>query len=69
MILRFEYHILCDDLCAHYRRCGFIADRVGHGLVRIVRPGLENPGEEAREVESQLQVWEALHPEAPVELP
>ena len=67
MILRFEYQILTDDLCAHYRSVGFYADRVGIGLVRVGRTDLD-PREESREVESHLRVWDELHPEAPAEL-
>ena len=68
MILRFEYQILTDDLCAHYRRFGFYADRVGVGLVAVGRPDLDDPGEESREVESHLRAWAELHPEAPAEI-
>jgi len=68
MILRFEYQILTDDLCAHYRRSGFYADRVGVGLVRVGRPDLDDPDQETREVESQLRAWAELHPEAPAQL-
>ena len=65
MILRFEYQILIDDLCAHYRRAGFVADRVGVGRVRVVRPDLDDPKERP---EYQLHAWDVLHPEAPAEL-
>ena len=68
MILRFEYQILTDDLCAHYRRSGFYADRIGVGLVRVGCPGVEDPGEETREVELHLLAWDELHPEAPAEI-
>ena len=64
MILRFEFHVLVDELCAHYRRSGFFADRVGAGLVEVGRPGLEDPLEESRAVVSHLRAWEELHPEA-----
>lgn len=68
MLLRFEYHVLVDELCAHYRRSGFYAQRIGTGLVEVGRPGVDDPREESRDVVSQLRAWEKLHPEAPAEV-
>ena len=65
VILRFEYHILIDDLCAHYRRSGFYAHRVAAGLVRVGRTDLTDPVEESREAELLLWEWGELHPETP----
>jgi hypothetical protein len=67
VILRFEYHILADDLCDHYRRSGFYADRVAAGLVQVGRTDLADPVEESREAELLLREWGELHPETPAQ--
>jgi len=68
MILRFEYQILMDDLCDHYRRFGFRVQRVAPGLVDVGYAVPAAPEDESREVEWHLRVWETLHPEAPAEI-
>ena len=38
MLIRVDDHALVDDLCVHFRRSGFTAERVGGGMVEVERP-------------------------------
>lgn len=68
MILRFEYHILINDLCDYYRGLGYRVKRIAPGLVEVSRDGLADPQTESLEMESHLRAWEVLHAEAPAEI-
>jgi hypothetical protein len=67
MYLWVEDHAFVDDLCAHYRRSGFTAERAGGGMVEIRRPDAPDEGQERREVLAHLRVWGLLQPTARVE--
>jgi hypothetical protein len=59
---------LVDDLCAHYRRSGFAAERVGGGRVEVALADAPSREQERLEVLLHLRVWEAVNPDARGEL-
>ncbi len=68
MLIRLDDTTLVDDFCAHYRRSGFAAERVGDGRVEVTRADAPTPEQERYEVLLHLRVWEAANPEARGEL-
>lgn len=59
---------LADDLCAHYRRSGFHAERVDGGRVAVALADAPSREQERLEVLLHLRVWEAVNPNARGEL-
>jgi hypothetical protein len=55
------------ELRHHFARSGFSVAGNGESLV-ISWPGAVDAADERREIELHLQVWQAMHPEAPVEI-
>jgi hypothetical protein len=68
MLIRVEDPALVDDLCAHYTRSGFTAERVGGGMVEIRRPDAPSADQERREALLHLRVWQITNPDARAEL-
>lgn len=68
MLIRIDDPALLDDLCAHFGRSGFSAERVGGGMIEVRRPDAPNAGQERREISIHLRVWEVINPTAHVEL-
>jgi hypothetical protein len=62
MLIRLSDHALVDDLCEHYRRSGFAADPVSHGVVEAIRPDAPSREQGRREVLMHLYVWRVLNP-------
>ena len=58
---------LIEDLCLHYRRSGFTAERVGGGMVEVGRRDAPTSDQERREVIVHLAIWALIHPEAEAE--
>jgi hypothetical protein len=68
MLIRLSEPDLVEELCANFRRAGFVAYSAGGGMAEVRRldaPALE---QEKREVEIHLRVWRATHPEAVTEI-
>jgi hypothetical protein len=61
-VIRLSDHTLVDDLCAHYRRSGFSAERLGDRRIEVTRPDAPNPEQGRREILMHLQVWKVLNP-------
>ena len=68
MLIRIDDHTLVDDLCAHYRRSGFIADRVGGGMIAVARPDAPDDARARDEVRLHLRVWKIANPDVDAEL-
>jgi len=68
MLIRLDDTTLVDDFCAHYRRSGFSAERVGDDRVEVARADAPTPEQERYELLLHLRVWEAVNPEARGEL-
>jgi hypothetical protein len=68
MLIRMDDHTLVDDLCAHYRRSGFLAESVGGGMIDVSRADAPDGAQERREVRMHLRVWEVTHPDGRAEL-
>jgi hypothetical protein len=64
MLIHLDDAALVDDFCEHYRRSGFVAERVGGGIVQVARADAPTPEQERYEVLLHLRVWEAVNPEA-----
>ncbi len=68
MLIRLDDATRIDDLCAHYRRSGYLVERMGGSLVDVTRKAAPTPEQERHEVLLHLRVWEALNPESRGEL-
>jgi hypothetical protein len=68
MHIRLDDPTLVDDLCAHYRRSGFAAERVDGGRVEVALADAPSREQERLEVLLHLRVWEAVNPDARGEL-
>jgi hypothetical protein len=68
MLIRLDDPVLVEDLCAHFKRSGFTVERVGGGMIEVGRPDVPVPEQAGREIALHARVWEAMHPDARVEL-
>lgn len=68
MLIRLSESTLVESLCEDFRRAGFSAHSAGGSMVEVRRPDAPQPDQERREVEFHLRVWQAMNPEAVVEL-
>jgi hypothetical protein len=68
MLIRLSEPHLVEDLCATFRRAGFVADSAGGSMAEVRRPDAPALDQEMREVEIHLRVWRATHPEAVTEI-
>ena len=68
MLIRLDDPQLVDDLCAHFRRSGFVAETAGGTMVDVERPGTKGHREAELEVQGLLQVWLILNPGHKAEL-
>ena len=66
MLIRLDDSTLIDDLCAHFRRSGFTADRAGGSIVDVARPDVPTHQAE-QEVLIHLQLWRIINPGQGVE--
>jgi hypothetical protein len=57
-----------DDLCAHFRRAGFAADRIDEDMVEVDRLDAPTPEQAAAEIRVHLQLWRILNPSQRAEL-
>ena len=67
MLIRLDNPTLTDDLCAHFRRSGFTADRAGGDLIDVTRPDAPTQRQAEQEVLIHLQVWRIINPGQGVE--
>ena len=68
MLLRLSEPTLAESLCEDFRRAGFSAQTAGGSMIEVLRPDAPQPDQEKWEVEFQLRVWQAMHPETAVEI-
>jgi hypothetical protein len=68
MLLRLSEPDLVEDLCANFRRAGFAAQSAGGSMAEVYRPDAPQHEQERREVEIHLRVWQAMRPNAVVEI-
>lgn len=62
MLIRVSDDSLVDDLCLHFHRSGFTAQRAGGSMAEVYRSDAPSPEQERREVELHLAVWRATNP-------
>ena len=68
MLIRLDDPSLVDDLCAHYRRSGFVADRAGGSMVVVEKPDALSGEQAEREIRTHLDVWRLMNPGDLVEI-
>jgi len=68
MLIRLDDETFLDDLCAHFRRATFTAERAGGSMVEIHRPDAPSPDQEQREIELHLHVYRATNPGLGIEI-
>jgi hypothetical protein len=68
ILVRLSDQAFIEDLRAHFRRSGFTAVSVGGVMVEIGRPDAPTPEQERNEIGLHARVWEAMHPDARLEL-
>jgi hypothetical protein len=68
MLLRLSEPDLVEDLCANFRRAGFSAQSAGGSMAEVYRLDAPEQEQERREVEFHLRVWQAMRPDAAVEI-
>jgi hypothetical protein len=69
MLISLTDHGLVDDLCAHFLRSGFTAERVGGGSLQVTRPHAANEREERVQILLHLRIWQAANPSVGVSHP
>jgi hypothetical protein len=68
MLIRLDDEAFVDDLCTHFIRSGFTAERAGGSMVLVHRLDAPSLDQGRREVEFHLRVWWATNPEAGAEI-
>jgi hypothetical protein len=68
MVIRLEDHMLVPDLCSHYRRAGFQAERMGGGMIEVRPIDARSFEQERLEVLVHQRLWETANPDARGEL-
>jgi hypothetical protein len=68
MLIRLDDEAFVDDLCEHFHRSGFTAERAGGSMVQVHRLDAPSPDQGQREVELHLRVWRATNPETSAEI-
>jgi hypothetical protein len=68
MLIRVGDPFLASDLCAHFLRSGFRADRTAVSMIHVSRSDAPTAEQERREIEIHLRVWLVTHPAAHVEV-
>jgi len=66
MLIRLDDEAFVDDLCVHFRRSDFVAERAGGSMIEVYRP--DAPSAERREIELHLRVWRATNPTVRAEI-
>ena len=68
MLVRVSDAAFLTGLAIHFRRSGFAIQEAGELMIEVLRPDAPDPGQERREVELHLAVWQATHPGVKAEL-
>jgi hypothetical protein len=68
MLIRLSDQSLVDDLCESFRRAGFSAEPAGASMAEVFRPDAPERGQERREIEIHLRVWQAMQPDVTIEI-
>jgi hypothetical protein len=63
MVICVTDRALVDELCAHFRRAGLTAERVGGSMVAVAGADAPSVDQERREIAAHLQVFRLIHPE------
>jgi hypothetical protein len=67
MLIRLDDESFTTDLCMHFHRSGFTAQRVGGSMIEVYRSDAPSPDQERREIELHLSVWRATNPDVQAE--
>jgi hypothetical protein len=68
ILIRLTDDSFVDDLCLHFRRSGFTAQRAGGSMIEVSRSDAPSPEQARREIELHLTVWRATNPGVGAEL-
>ena len=68
MLMRLYDERLVPDLEAHFVRSGITVERLGGSLIQVTRPFRQEDGAFRQEIASHLRIWQAIHPDAKVEI-
>jgi hypothetical protein len=68
MLIRLSDDSFVEDLCLHFHRSGFTAQRAGGSMVEVSRSDAPSPEQARREIELHLTVWRATNPGVGAEL-
>lgn len=66
MKLRISDPGLRTEFARHFERAGFTVEVVGDAIW-VDRPDAPDSAQARREVSAHAQIWEVMHPDAPVE--
>jgi hypothetical protein len=67
-MVQLEDHTFADELCAHFRRSGFEAERIGGGMIEVALRDRAGREQERRAIMAHLLVWQAMYPESGAEI-
>ena len=67
VLIRLTDDSFVDDLCLHFHRSGFTAQRAGGSMVEVSRPDAPSSEQARREIELHLAVWRATNPDVGAE--
>jgi hypothetical protein len=62
MLIRLENPSKVDDLCLHYQRSGFVAERVGSTAVMVRQPEAPSSTDERVAIRMHLCIWSLSNP-------
>jgi hypothetical protein len=67
MLLRLDDPRLVVDVCAHFRRSGFTAERAGGSMIEVSMPDAPTSHQAEQAIRMHLQVWQLMNPGQGVE--
>lgn len=62
MLILLDDPTFVDDLCGHFRRAGFSADRAGGSMIEVTRADAPSEGQAEREIRMHLEIWRIINP-------
>jgi hypothetical protein len=68
VLIRLEDDSLVDELCQHFRRSGFAAERLRGCMIDVRLPDAPDTDQQRREVEAHLLIWHVMNPDAAADL-
>jgi hypothetical protein len=66
LLIRINNEEFVEELCGHYRRSGFSAERVGGAMIEVTAP-TARAADERTQILAHLRVWNLVNPDASAE--